>query len=66
MVAQEGLVDKVALEQKPEDKGVDHTSSGVKSMTSRGTRKFKDSEVGAHATGLQPTVDTSHQLGPVT
>lgn len=61
MVAQEGL-DKVALEQKPEDKEVDHASSGVKSMTSRGTGKFKDSEV----TGLQPTVDTSHQLGPVT
>lgn len=50
MVAQEGLVDTVTLEQKPKDKGVDHANSRAETMKSRGTRKFKDSEVGAHVT----------------
>lgn len=64
MLAQEGLVDKVTSEQKAEGDGVDRANPMVKTTRNRSSR-FKDSEVGAYMTSVQPEEGKAHQLGLV-
>lgn len=65
MLAQEGLVDKVTSEQKAEGDGVDRANPMVKTTRNRGSSRFKDSEVGAYMTSVQPEEGKAHQLGLV-